>query len=172
LQEGRSAAKGVSAAASRRHHVMRTSMTPDDVEAILAKVSLLRSMMRPATYGPRSATRQVVEAPLDWLVTVTMVPKGSKRWAHVPAGASYQDAPPVWLLRGGAVVSVVGGAVVGGGGGGEVVVVVGRGCDAALTVVGVVVVVGGGGGGAPPPPSLAAGAGVDSMRPASGRAEG
>src|SRR5438445_4805825 len=112
------------------HHSMRTWMTPEDVDAILAKVSRLRSMMRPATNGPRSATRQVVEAPLDWLVTVTMVPKGSERWAQVPAGASYHEACPVWLWRGGAVVVVSGAAVAGG----EVVVVV-------------VVVLGGGGGG-------------------------
>ncbi|HMC51196.1 MAG TPA: hypothetical protein VKI64_00435, partial [Acidimicrobiales bacterium] len=74
------------------------------------------------------------------------MPKGSERWAQVPAGASYQEAPPVWLLRGApAVVVVVAGwdtAVVGGG---AAVVVVGRGGGAVVEVVEVVVVGGGGG---------------------------
>jgi hypothetical protein len=158
---------------------MRTWITPDDVDAILANVSRLRSMMRPATKGPRSATRQVVDAPVASLITVTMVPKGSERWAQVPAGASYHEAPPVWLFRGAAVVSVVEGGEVAWGG--VVVVVVGGGLEAALNVAAVVVVVGGAvvGGtaawaAAPLSVGVASGAGTDcgSLTPASGPGQG
>jgi len=83
-------------------------MTPDDNGANWAKVDRDRSRIRPASYGPRSSTRQLTERPVLRSVTVSSVPKGNDWWAQVPAGASYQDAGPVSLGRGTTVVGGVG----------------------------------------------------------------
>src|SRR5207302_8779897 len=66
-------------------------------------------MTAPLAYGPRSSTVQVVEAPVVTFVTLTTVPNGRLRWAHVPDGALYHVASPLSLFCGrGAVVVVVG----------------------------------------------------------------
>ena len=82
----------------RPYHPMVTSMSPAEVGAKAAKVSIDRSMRRPvATVGPRSFTLQDVTAPVAGRVTVTMVPNGSVRWAQVRSGALNQEATPASL---------------------------------------------------------------------------
>ncbi len=100
--------------AGRAHQLIRTSMTPSAVLASREKVSSDKSMIRPATAGPRSSTVQVVERASERSVTVTTVPKARPGLAQVPAAAQYHEASPVSSFAGGR----------GGGAGGTVVVVV------------------------------------------------
>src|SRR5438309_6877908 len=111
---------------------MRTWMTPVDRGAMRENTSLARSMIRPSTYGPRSETVHVAVAPLATSVMCTTVPLGSVRWAHVPGGAaSYQLAPPLWVLPEGAA----GGAALGAGADLDVgVAVIGRGAGRVVLV--------------------------------------
>lgn len=56
-------------------------------------------MRRPEpAVGPRSLTRHVVDAPFPGRVTLTTVPRGRVRWAHVPSGALNHEATPLSVL--------------------------------------------------------------------------
>lgn len=101
-------------------------MTPASSGASAEKVSLERSMIHPLTYGPRSATLHRTCLPVSLWVTVTMVPIGRVRCAHVPGGAaSYHDALPDWAFDS----EVVGGEASRVGAGLGAAVVAGRGAD-------------------------------------------
>lgn len=87
-------------------------------------------MRRDVSAGPHWVTVQVTDAPVDVRVTVTTVPTGSVRWAHVASSAWNHDARP-WSLRatvaleaGDTAVNAAGSVTVTGGAGAVVVVVV------------------------------------------------
>src|SRR5262249_26662253 len=54
------------------------------------------SMIRPCTNGPRSLIRATTERPLLRLVTRTIVPNGSDRWAAVRPEAEAVSPLAVW----------------------------------------------------------------------------
>ena len=55
----------------------------------------LASISRPPWKGPRSLTRTTTLRPFSRLVTLTVTPKGSVRWAAVSAYMSYFSPPAV-----------------------------------------------------------------------------
>lgn len=63
--------------------------------------------MRPAPWGPRSVTTQLMDAPVAVRVTVITVPMGAVGWAHSPGLYAYQLAPPSCWFAGPAVVGGV-----------------------------------------------------------------
>lgn len=75
-------------------------MIPTEGSVSWENVSSDRSMIRPATLGPRSSTTHVVEAPFSMSTTVTTVPNAMSGLAHVPARAGYHDAFPVSSFAG------------------------------------------------------------------------
>lgn len=58
-----------------------TSATPLLISSILANAPLVRSMILPLTYGPRSFIRTMTYFLFRIFVTRTLVPKGSDLWA-------------------------------------------------------------------------------------------
>ena len=68
--------------ASEVDRIIITTLTPDRIMPSARAAGVDTSMIRPRTNGPRSLMRQRIERPADD-VTVTTLPKGRVRWAHV-----------------------------------------------------------------------------------------